>query len=161
MKESTAIQIKDGWIVDVSSKAYHVVREKVELSDWHFKKDRKYDPWVAYGQSQSENIISILFIKELADQVEGSNICCLSLHTSRSDRYWSQQTSRSSHRSCSPTTTIRSWYESLSRCCYYYHCCMLRSIHPSIQSSREARFFLIRGYCQIIDRSQWAVSGCE
>ena len=79
-------------IVAVSYKAHE--RGKVELSDLHFKKDRKYDPWVAYGQSKSANI---LFIKELADQVEGSNICCLSLHASRSDRYWSQQTSRSSH----------------------------------------------------------------
>ena len=42
------------------------------------KNDRKYGPWVAYGQPKSANI---LFIKELADQVGGgSNICCLSLH---------------------------------------------------------------------------------
>ena len=35
LDESTAILIKDGWIVAVSSKAYHVVCEKVELSDLH------------------------------------------------------------------------------------------------------------------------------
>ena len=86
-----------GWIVAVSYKAYHVVRGKVELSDWHFKKDRKYDPWVGSLWTIQVREYNILFIKELADQVEGSNICCLSLHTSRSDRYWSQQTSRSSH----------------------------------------------------------------
>ena len=97
MKESTAIQIKEGWIVDVSSEAYHVVCEKLELSDLHFKKDRKYDPWVGSLWTIQVSEYDILFIKELADQVEGSNICCLSLHTSRSDRYWSQQTSRSSH----------------------------------------------------------------
>ena len=63
-------------IIAVSSMAH--VRGKVEISDLHFKNDRKYSPWVAYGQSKSANI---LFIKELADQVgEGSNICCLSLH---------------------------------------------------------------------------------
>ena len=70
---------------------------KVELSDWHFKKDRKYDPWVGSLWTIQVSECNILFIKELADQVKGSNICCLSLHTSRSDRYWSQQTSRSSH----------------------------------------------------------------
>ena len=71
MKESTAIQIKDGWIVAVSSKAYHVVRGKVELSDWHFKKDRKYDPWVGSLWTIQVREYNILFIKELADQVEG------------------------------------------------------------------------------------------
>jgi hypothetical protein len=46
MKERKHSHSNQGWIVAVSSKAYHVVREKVELSDFHFKKGRKDDPWV-------------------------------------------------------------------------------------------------------------------
>jgi len=62
-------------IIAVSSKAH--TGGKVDLNNLHFKNDRKYTPWSAYGQSKSANI---LFIKELADKLEGSNICCLSLH---------------------------------------------------------------------------------
>lgn len=62
-------------IIAVSSKAH--TRGKVDLTDIHFKKDRKYDAWLAYGQSKCA---MILFVKELADQLEASNITCLSLH---------------------------------------------------------------------------------
>jgi len=62
-------------IVAVSSKSH--TRGSIDLDDLHFKKGRKYEPWSAYGQSKCA---IILFSKELADQLEGTNICSLSLH---------------------------------------------------------------------------------
>ena len=57
---------------------------KVDPTDLHYKKGRKYRPWTAYGQSKGANI---LFIRELADRLGGAGssaskarVTCLSLH---------------------------------------------------------------------------------
>jgi len=62
-------------IVAVSSLAHS--RGEVDVKDLHFKNGRTYTPWVSYGQSKSANI---LFIRQLADEMADSKVCCVSLH---------------------------------------------------------------------------------
>ena len=62
-------------IVSVSSRAH--LRGVLDLKDLHFKNGRPYTDFSAYGQSKGANI---LFIKELADQLNNTKIACLSLH---------------------------------------------------------------------------------
>lgn len=61
-------------IVCVASMAHK--RSKLDLKDLHFK-SRKFDRLEAYGQSKGANI---LFIKELADRLQGTKVFCFSLH---------------------------------------------------------------------------------
>lgn len=48
----------------------------IDLTDMHFTKGRKYDEWIAYGQSKLANI---LFAKELNDRAKGAYIA-VSVH---------------------------------------------------------------------------------
>ena len=62
-------------VVVVSSLAHN--RGSVVVDDLHFEKGRKYNDWVAYGQSKMANI---LFTKELADQLVGTQVTAVCLH---------------------------------------------------------------------------------
>lgn len=62
-------------IVVVSSVAHTM--SNVTLNDVHFKKGRKYEPWIAYGQSKMANI---LFTKSLADRLKETKVQALCLH---------------------------------------------------------------------------------
>ena len=66
-----------GRIVSVASTAHSF--GEINVNDLNYKKDRKYTPWGAYGQSKLANI---LFAKGLNDRLkdEGSDIVSVSLH---------------------------------------------------------------------------------
>ena len=62
-------------VVVLSSSAHTMGR--VVPSDLHFKNGRKYNNWVAYGQSK---LADILFAKELADRTAGTSVTACSVH---------------------------------------------------------------------------------
>ena len=75
LKEKLAAQKKPSRIVVVSSIAHTM--GTVNLKDVHFTKGRKYEAWVAYGQSKMANI---LFAKSLADDLKDTQVTAISLH---------------------------------------------------------------------------------
>lgn len=75
LRKKMADQGHPSRIIVVSSIAHTM--GSVDLNDVHFKKGRKYEPWVAYGQTKMANI---LFAKSLSDQLKDTQVQTLSLH---------------------------------------------------------------------------------
>lgn len=64
-----------GRIVVLSSSAHNM--GKVDPSDLHYTRGRKYAAWEAYGQSKLANM---LFAKGLADRLKGTPLTSVSIH---------------------------------------------------------------------------------
>eukprot|EP00596_Hydrurales_sp_CCMP1899_P010246 CAMPEP_0119036014 /NCGR_PEP_ID=MMETSP1177-20130426/3384_1 /TAXON_ID=2985 /ORGANISM="Ochromonas sp, Strain CCMP1899" /LENGTH=328 /DNA_ID=CAMNT_0006995115 /DNA_START=88 /DNA_END=1074 /DNA_ORIENTATION=+ len=75
LKDKMMAQKHPSRIVVVSSIAHTM--GPVTVSDLHFKNGRKYEAWVAYGQSKLSNI---LFTKSLADKLQNTQVQAVCLH---------------------------------------------------------------------------------
>ena len=75
LEEKMKAQSEPSRIIVVSSTAHTM--GNVTLSDVHFKNGRKYEPWLAYGQSKMANI---LFTKSLADRLKDTKVQAVCLH---------------------------------------------------------------------------------
>lgn len=62
-------------VVVVASEAHRM--GTVDVGNLHFREDRTYGAWAAYGQSKLANV---LFAKELHDQLAPRGVLCVSLH---------------------------------------------------------------------------------
>ncbi|GLA78855.1 hypothetical protein AtubIFM55763_000748 [Aspergillus tubingensis] len=73
--EKLVIPGKSCRIVNVSSNGH--LLSPVRFHDWNFDEGRNYDPWLAYGQSKSANM---LFSVSLAQKLGGKGLVSVSLH---------------------------------------------------------------------------------
>ncbi|OJJ66793.1 hypothetical protein ASPBRDRAFT_366431 [Aspergillus brasiliensis CBS 101740] len=64
-----------GRVVNVSSNGHCL--SPVRFHDWNFDEGKNYDPWLAYGQSKSANM---LFSVSLAQKLGGRGLISVSLH---------------------------------------------------------------------------------
>ncbi|GLA65073.1 hypothetical protein AtubIFM56815_002951 [Aspergillus tubingensis] len=73
--EKLVIPGKSCRIVNVSSNGH--LLSPVRFHDWNFDEGRNYDPWLAYGQSKSANM---LFSVSLAQKLGSKGLVSVSLH---------------------------------------------------------------------------------
>ena len=70
---------KGGRVVNVTSNGHRL--GPVRFDDWRFDNGKTYDPWRAYGQSKSANMLFALSLaKKLGDKGKGAGLVSLSLH---------------------------------------------------------------------------------
>lgn len=62
-------------IVELSSSGHQL--GEVRLDDWNFDNGKTYDPWKAYGQSKTANI---LFTVSLAEKLASKGILAFAVH---------------------------------------------------------------------------------
>lgn len=66
---------KGATVVSLTSTRYTL--ERMRFDDWNFSDGKTYNPWLAYGQSKTANI---LFIKELARKFESQGVSAYAVH---------------------------------------------------------------------------------